>query len=231
MQADAFPYLRNPFDKAVCGLTPLLMAPLRGTLEPPPLGGYRFVAASLGLYAEARSESVEARLLKAEASLPYGDVREGIRLVNGPIPAELLAFALAQSQYSSPDEWAGLIVWNGNSTRYELARPEMVSASGCHVSYRDTLPDGCGLVVDLHSHAGLNAFFSPEDDQSDSNGIYIAGVIGRCGPGESQALIFRMVIHGQFFPVRLVCRNGRFWFVPARDCQSVTAVSVLADAQ
>ena len=48
MQADAFPYLRNPFDKAVCGLTPLLMAPLRGTLEPPPLGGYRFVAASLG---------------------------------------------------------------------------------------------------------------------------------------------------------------------------------------
>ena len=88
MQADVFPYLQNPFDKAVCGLTPLLMAPLRGTLEPPPLGGYRFVAASLGLYAEARSETVETRLLKAEASLPYGDVREGIRLVNGPIPAE-----------------------------------------------------------------------------------------------------------------------------------------------
>ena len=96
MQTDAFPYLNDPFDKAVCGMTPTLMAPLCGKLDPPPLNGYRFVAASRGIYAEARSEAVEARILKAATQFPYGDVEEGIRLVHGPIPCGLLSLALGQ---------------------------------------------------------------------------------------------------------------------------------------
>ncbi len=152
MQTDAFPYLNDPFDKAVCGMTPTLMAPIRGKLDPPPLNGYRFVAAADGLHVEGRSGAVEARLLKAEASLPYGDVQDGIRLVNGPIPLELLVSGFCNSLGDNPGEWAGLIVWNGITNRYEMFIPAMVSSSGSHVSYRDALPDGCELVVDLHSH-------------------------------------------------------------------------------
>lgn len=212
MQTDAFPYLNDHFDKAVCGVTPTLMAPIRGRLEPPDLGGYRFVAASRGIYAEARSEAVEARILKAAMRFPYGDVEEGIRLVHGPIPCGLLSLARLQGYRSSPGEWAGLIVWNGINNRYEMSVPDVVSSSDSHVSYRDALPDGCELVVDLHSHGDDDAFFSRDDDLSDGNGIYIAGVMGKCSSMIGQTLVFRMVIHGQFFPAKLVCKDDMFWF-------------------
>jgi PRTRC genetic system protein A len=228
--ADFHPYLSDPFDKAVCGNTPTLMAPIRGTLKPPEVGGYRYVAASDGLHIEARTGAVEARLPKARTRLPYGDVKDGVRLVHGRIPFDLLYCALSQSLRDNPDEWAGLIVWNGNTARYELFNPDVVSASGSHVSYRDTLPDGCERVVDLHSHSKYDAFFSPDDDQSDGNGVYIAGVIGKCGSFGSQEMVFRMVIYGQFFPVKLSGSNHRFWFEPARGYEPVLATEVFGDA-
>ena len=117
-----------------------------------------------------------------------------------------------QPRYN-PGEWAGLIVWNGTTNRYEMFAPDLVSSSDSHVSYRDALPDGCDLVVDLHSHGEFDAFFSTDDDKSDGNGIYLAGVIGKCSSMNGQTLVFRMVIHGQFFPVRLICTDSLFWFV------------------
>ena len=57
-----------------------------------------------------------------------------------------------------------------------------------------------------------DAFFSTDDDKSDGNGIYLAGVIGKCSSMNGQTLVFRMVIHGQFFPVRLVFKEDMFWF-------------------
>ena len=84
---DFHPYLIDRFDKAVCGNTPTLMAPIRGTLKPPDVGGYRYVAASDGLHIEARTGAVEAR--SAEGKDPASVWRRARWRPAGPWPDTL----------------------------------------------------------------------------------------------------------------------------------------------
>jgi PRTRC genetic system protein A len=194
-----YPYLTSPLDIALCNATPTLVAPVHGRLPPPLAGEMRFVVSRRGLHLEARSRAVEMRFLvaKAECGLPYGDVADGIRLVNGPIPGALFREALGRSAKSMPDEWAGLVVWDEKEKRYRLVEPDAQSVSDSHIAYDSRLPSGFELVLDLHSHGTDPAFFSDTDDQSDDGGIYLAGVIGHCDR-ERPALCFRAVAHGRF---------------------------------
>ena len=83
-------YLTDPRDKAACGLTPTLMAPRFGQLEPPPYGVHRYIIAANGLFLQAHSKALEVCIKVADTpALPYGEMKEYVRMAGGRIPSAL----------------------------------------------------------------------------------------------------------------------------------------------
>jgi PRTRC genetic system protein A len=193
-------YLTDTKDRIVFGETPALMQPVFGEKLPAPeLGKHRFVAGRDGLYMEAQNPVIAVRQLIAKASvrLPYGGVDQcGIQLLNGKIPVAILGEALMKAHNACPNEWVGLVVWDINRHVYRLFEPAVLSGSCGHISYRNILPDGLELVVDLHSHGFFEAFFSETDDLSDLGGFYIAGVLSHRSATPSS--VSRLVVNGHF---------------------------------
>jgi PRTRC genetic system protein A len=187
-------YLTDQRDQIVFGETPTLMQPLHGEALPKPeTGKHRFVIASDVLYVEA---------------MPYGIIGSvGVRLVNGQIPKRILQDVCEKTLLCGECEWAGLVVWDKIRCEYALYEPDTISFSTRHISYRNVLSDEYELVMDLHSHGRMPAFFSKTDDKSDLSGFYIAGVVGNCDSGEP-TFATRIVVNGHLFE----CLDFRAFF-------------------
>ena len=231
MSENLFPYLKDPVDLALINATPVLVAPIRGKLPLPELGQMRFVVSKQYVQLEARTQVLEIRLpiARFDSPLPYGELENGIRLVNGPIPERLLEEAALRSKQAFPDEWAGLVVWPESRSGYELYEPEFLSKSGAHITYSNSLPPGLELVLDLHSHGRFGAYFSPEDDRSDLGGIYLSGVFGHCDR-KSMSSAWRACAHGRFASLMLMqdCNGGFYFEVPPRDIKSFSPDNAFA---
>jgi PRTRC genetic system protein A len=176
----------SPLDACLQASCPTVMAPHQGAL-PELSAGKRLVMAADGLYLEVRSESLHALQRLIAVPTPYGPIEPFLRLSNGPIPTALLRRA-TDAAAATPNEVAFCIVSEGQGT-YRLIEPTVHSSSLGHITYADTVDDNA-LVIDLHSHGDLRAFFSAQDDRSDlaRPGPYIAIVIGRCSTAPEIAL-------------------------------------------
>ena len=206
-------YLTNSIDRVLFGGCPTLMQPLHGDpLPPPELSKHRFVCTQDGLYLEAHNAVIEVRQQIAPSTirLPYGKAgATGVMLKHGKIPQQILQDALTEAAMATPNEWAGLVVWNEPHSTYELFKPTILSTTPGHISYANHLPDGLVLVMDIHSHGNGEAFFSETDNQSDLSGFYVAAVLGNCRHNNADA-VTRMVVNGHF----LVCSS-----LPSFFCQ------------
>lgn len=195
-------YLSDQRDQILFGETPTLMQPLHGEALPKPeMGKHRFVIASDGVYVEAINPVLEVRLpvAKSTIKLPYGEIGAvGIHLIQGQIPKRILQDVCEKAFLCGKYEWAGLVVWDKIRLEYALYEPEVISLGVGHISYRNVLPDDYELVMDLHSHGSMSAFFSRTDDKSDLGGFYIAGVVGNCDSDEP-TFATRIVVNGHFF--------------------------------
>ena len=206
-----FNYLTDNRDRTVFSQTPVLLQPRFGEpLNPPEPGAHRFLCAEEGLFIEARNEVIELRVPVAKSSitLPFGRIVDrGINLVHGPVPNEILQTVIERSIQAMPNEWAGLVLWDRKRKRYVLFEPETLSSSPAHISYMNIVPQECDVVLDLHSHGRLSAFFSEADNYSDRPGFYIAGVVGHCD-SENMTFQTRLVVNGHF----LYCTDFRRLF-------------------
>jgi len=177
-------------DLAVQSSLPVLPVPHDLPLPALPVGERRLLLAADGLYLQVASPTLAATLRLAETRLPFGPCQQSLALLHGPVPAAHLRELAQRAKATPKQEIAGAIVWSAGQG-YQVVIPEVLSASASHVSYRDDLDDA-GLVLDLHSHAGGAAYFSPVDDESDSArpGPYLAAVVGRCDGAMELALRF-----------------------------------------
>jgi PRTRC genetic system protein A len=125
-------------------------------------------------------------------------------LKQGRIPKWILDGMVEKAKQHSPKEWAGLVVWDRHQERYSLYEPTVIAAGVGHISYQNILPNEFVLVMDVHSHGILPAFFSETDNLSDRAGFYIAGVIGSCLL-EAPTMASRLVINGQLLPCPDLC--------------------------
>lgn len=195
-------YLSDPRDLAVCAVTPTLMAPRYGTLPPVAVGQYRFVVASNGVFVQARSRAVDVCLRIGNANgLPYGAVEEYVRLAGGPIPRELGEQMMARAIAATPNEWAGIIVYDALEQAYRLTEPPVSSVSPGHITYATSGYDDELLVLDIHSHGTGHAFFSGTDNRSDNHGVYLASVLGCCKDMNEIEVKTRIVVHGIHYNV------------------------------
>lgn len=70
------------------------------------------------------------------------------------------------------------ILWNQEQGYHLFVPPQKVGAAS--VSFESTdLPAGSSIVVNIHSHGHMSAFFSGTDDNNDSTLIQFSGVFGR----------------------------------------------------
>ena len=200
-------------DVALQSVMPSVMVPRYSELDELDTPGNRILMASNGIWLEVCRAWLYARVpIAASLSIPtpYGAVSEALRFGFGKLPSTLVAQFIEQARSRCPNECAAWIVWNQRTNSWRLLMLEEQSVGPAHV--RVNLPDlgeNEHMVIDLHSHGLLDAFFSSTDDHDDGRGdVKIAGVIGNVDQTEVTAL-FRLCANGVFLPLPFDSPQGQ----------------------
>lgn len=177
-------------DAALQAAFPIVPVPRYGALPELASGARRYLAAADGLYLEARG-AIDVCARVAATALPYGPIgdRPPVALPYGPIPAAVVDEAVARAREASPHETALLVL--AGADRYELVVPTITEATRGSVRYEEQGIDATRVVLDIHSHGRLPAYFSSTDDASDLSriGPHVSLVFGRCEGDELEAAV------------------------------------------
>jgi len=172
--------------------------------------GYNYILAANGLYVQAENDHLKATIpiFKLEDGRPVrglAPLEKRVALKHGLIPAQFwyTAYDLFMQDLSS--EWYVAIVWEHG--RYELAQPPQ-STTAASVSYERPR----NVVVDIHSHGTMKAFFSTTDDQDDQ-GLKVSIVVGSLdkGPAAGGHVVGRTCVYGYYAPVDGASLWGTRW--------------------
>lgn len=144
-----------------------------------PVGEKRLLCGANGLYVEARSPALHVVAQVAQSETPYGKVRKFIRPTSA-IPGVLIQQFILYAQHHAGIEVAAVIHDSPRGANLSLLTPRSNDVG--HVAYDDAAVDDDNLLVDLHSHGRLDAYFSAQDNASDMSrrGPYLAIVVGNC---------------------------------------------------
>ena len=157
--------------------------------------GYDYVMAQNGLFVQAESAEMTARVRLAEAGVRGLEPTTGkIHLPHGRIPRQLLGRGVRWFQETPQQERYFVIRWRDGQYRYE--EPEQVGTAGS-LSYEPVQ----GHVAEFHSHGRMRAFFSATDDR-DEQGFRIYGVVGQVDQAAPR-IALRVGIYGHFQELRL----------------------------
>ncbi len=146
---------------------------------------YDFVMAANGLFIEAEGPLLAARVPVAECEIRgLAPLEMKVVLRYGKIPQPCFDLALNWMLTDKYKERYAAIVWDG---QYHLKIPRQAAAEeavaggedeghGAEMGVAYENPDR--VILDLHSHAKLKAFFSPHDNR-DETGFKLYGVLGK----------------------------------------------------
>ncbi|HWW69679.1 MAG TPA: PRTRC system protein A [Duganella sp.] len=193
-------------DLALLQAAPVVVAPSMCEFHPLQENGHRFVLAADGVYLEARRPWLHFIHRIAEVSgvaVPYGRITPRFDLAFGRVGTalpQLQEFA-RHAQAAAPLEAAGAIIWNSRLDSWRIEYPEIIGeATAASIIFQQpVLAEDEHLVIDVHSHGHLNAFFSPVDNADDAGAVKIAGVVGSLD-GEP-TVAFRICVLGVMIPL------------------------------
>ena len=132
---------------------------------------YNYILASNGLFIEAESSIIAARIPVAECEVRgLAPMETKVTLTYGSIPQRFWDLAL-DSFLAEPDKESYVAVTAARG--YNLYVP-VQDKSGGSVAYEV----GESVVLDLHSHGFMGACFSPTDN-NDEKGLKLYGVVGK----------------------------------------------------
>lgn len=153
---------------------------------------YDYILAGNGLFIRARNNHIGAQICIAPVEVRgLAPLEERVDLLHGIIPRRLLDMALSLCEVAAPQEQYVAITWENNEFRIKAPSQER---TGAKIKY-STLEN---VVLDIHSHGRMRAFFSGEDDKDDQ-GLGLHAVIGHV-ESEPEALL-RVSVYGYFAPV------------------------------
>lgn len=146
---------------------------------------YKHMKLSGGRYVRMKVKGLPDRFKALEKQLK-GDIKEELNfLPAGKIPFEywqqIVAFFRQVMVHKKSDvEAHAWILWSEQRGYFISVPKQVVSKASVAFSYdADALPPGAVIVVDIHSHNTMGAFYSGTDDNNDKNSIYYSGVIGK----------------------------------------------------
>lgn len=88
------------------------------------------------------------------------------------------------------------ILWNKVSKQYEVGIPTQKVASASVDFAYDDVTDNHVIIIDVHSHNNMGAFWSTRDDKEDAKGVWYSGVVGTIDKGPSTN--WRFSSNGEF---------------------------------
>lgn len=155
---------------------------------------YNYVIGVNGVFLEAENAHIRARVWVAPGEIRgLGPLKEEVELRHGKIPRRLYDLALITFAGAPTQEFYVAVTWEGE---YRLHIP-LQERSCAQVRY-ETIPN---TVLDIHSHAGMSAGFSGQDDR-DEQGLQLYGVVGRMDTLLPEAE-FRAGVYGYFAPLEM----------------------------
>lgn len=120
------------------------------------------------------------------------------RFTFGKIPKALVAQFTEIARRKCPNECAAWLVWNQRTDLWRLLMLDEISVGPEHAHVNlPSLEEDEFMILDLHSHSLLPAFFSEEDDKDDAGSCKFAGVIGNLNQ-ETVTTAFRLCVDGVF---------------------------------
>jgi PRTRC genetic system protein A len=157
--------------------------------------GYDYIMAGNGLFVEASNSFISARVQISDAKVRgLPELEPQLFLRNKRIPVRFIDLALSWMKARSEKEMYAAIAADGEF--YKFTVPEQ-TGTGSSLKYE--VPDE-QIVMELHSHASMSAFFSPTDNK-DEQGLKIYGVIGKLGKLCSEIRL-RVGVYGYWQPVK-----------------------------
>ena len=190
----------DPRDTALQALTPTVMVPRFGALTPLAESGHRFLMANDGVWLEVRRpwlHLIHPLASQRVVAMPYGALAPVMQMSFGKLPLELVREFVRMAQEACPNETAAWIVWNEEDGCFDLRSMSNISAGRAHANFdRPVLDDHEHVVVDIHSHGMLHAFFSAEDNFDDLRGeVKLCVVVGNC-EGDDVSIQTRLCANG-----------------------------------
>ena len=204
----------NLKDRLIQERFPTIMAPRYEDLPLCPLHQTRLLIARGGLYINTLQPFGAFRrcLWFADRDLPYGEVEEvdefsGI-LKDPQVTTIFENYVLQQAAEYADDnrEWAGWIVWSKEEGYSCLPLDFEASAASVFIRQRPVLPEDSHLVIDVHNHGTMKAFFSSTDNVDDSGGVRLSVVLGGYASSEGRRNFLygcRAAVEGFFFPLEV----------------------------
>ncbi|MES1933268.1 PRTRC system protein A [Salinisphaera shabanensis T35B1] len=194
-------YAQSVLDRALARATPVYPAAHSGELPALKEGAHCYLIANDGLFVLGRGCGFSAliRVSRIRKLSPFGELSEGVTFDDARVPRALVREAADRAIAENPNEWAGAIVRTGDG--YALQSVDVESASPGHVTYRRDSYDDAAVVVDMHSHGTLEAYFSRTDDASDEQGVHLSSVFGHCTDRKRLKIAARVTINGHFLEI------------------------------
>lgn len=190
----------NPIDIALQTLTPTVMVPRHGPFDRLQHNGHRFLAASDGLWLEARRPWLYLcwpLAAQSKVAMPYGHLEPKLEVER--VQPQIVDEFIDMAQAACPLECAAWVVWNEHKKEQRLLPMVATSATAASVHFdRPRLAEGEHLLLDLHSHGRLGAFFSGQDDSDDRGEFKLAGVFGCLNREIGVQAKFRLCANGLY---------------------------------
>jgi len=158
--------------------------------------GYEYVIGANGFFIRAEDDRIEAMAPIAPATLHSGlaPVAPYARLKVKRVPSAWLSSVLQSAVKKLPKEAMYQFIFDGNKWRC-VAPKDKKPATPSSLDFEDIGE----AVIDLHSHAHHDPFFST-DDNDDEKGLRFYCVIGNVDT-DTPTLIVRVGVYGHYFEV------------------------------
>lgn len=196
----------NQLDAYFQNLVPTVMVPTAEPLVELDAEGHRFLAAADGLWLEVKRPWLHLIWPVAQQSIvamPYGALTKKCVVAAGSVPKGMLQQFAAEACRTPQVECAAWLLWDEQRQQYQYQTVEVLRAGPRHISYnRPVLADHEHLVVDMHSHGQLQAFFSGEDNEDDAGEVKFSFVVGQCDLAQPSQ-VMRLCALGLFIDVPL----------------------------
>ncbi|MBB6591172.1 PRTRC system protein A [Ralstonia solanacearum] len=173
--------------------------------------GHRFLATAEGLFVEVRRPWLHviqpvAPLNGQTVRPPYGTVKPKVELSFERLGAifPMVRTFIEAARQAAPNEHAAWVIWDSHTGDLAYRELNITSASPGAIDYeRPKLQDHESLVVDMHSHGALAAFFSEQDNHDDAGEVKISCVVGDLADGKTPSIQFRLCVLGMFLPLKV----------------------------
>jgi PRTRC genetic system protein A len=158
---------------------------------------YAYIMAGNGVFLYAKRDDLEVLIPVSRATIAGLPPLE--TLVSIPrVPAVLMHHALQASKQSLPNELLFWFNFDHDRQVWRLDAPLQFSRPASVFPMDKADPLGTRALIDLHSHAVMDPFFSPTDNK-DEQGFRIFAVIGKVN--EEPLILVRVGIYGNYWNI------------------------------